>query len=227
MGARFHVARAVACVALVAGVVPARGQSASGPSLEAQLKLDPSRAVLPPNLRFEQVWQSGPMCGPNALFFLLRLNGKAVTFDELRKHLSPPPEGSSLEELRDAAGRWGLEARVLDVKSDALKHVTKPFIAHFRVPPHGNGHYVLVLNMTDTDVETIDGTEGRVVQVHRETFHRYWSGFVIATGTDRSTRVLRALVYAAVGLVGVMLVALRVLKYYRPAARPTGERSGP
>ena len=73
-----------------------------------------------PKLPSEEYWQVGSACGPNALYCMLRIHGKTVNYLELLKFLSPPESGSSLEELRQASGRWGLQTVVFKTNRKGL-----------------------------------------------------------------------------------------------------------
>ncbi len=165
---------------------------------------------LPPELQFERVWQPGPMCGPNALYFLLRLSGRTVNHQELISFLAPPPKGNSLEELQRAAFHWGLQTEVLRTSRRGLANLHLPFIAHVSLPPGDAGHYVLVLSVSDDDLKFIDGTKGIAVSTHPETFYRDWSGYVLSTGTDWSGRLLRLVFYTLLAI----LLALTGLSLY-------------
>ncbi len=160
--------------------------------------------LLPPELRREQVWQTGSSCGPNALYFFLRLHGKNVEHRELMQFLSPPAEGNSLEELRQASARYGLEAKVIKTTRSGIAQVDHPFIAHLNLPPDNRGHYVLVLRSNEHDFVAIDGTNARVVRIHPERFFRHWSGHLLVSGTGLLRRGLTVLVWTEL----VVLIAL-------------------
>lgn len=177
--------------------------------------------TLPPEFRFERVWQAGPNCGANALFFMLRLNGRPVNHQELVKHLAPPKQGSSLEELQQAAQQWGLETKVLRTTPDGIERLDRPFLAHLSLPPNDAGHYLLVLGASGNSFQVIDGTNGSLVQLRRGTFYRHWSGYVLVTGTDWVGPLLRLILYALAG-VFLVLTGLAIYLYWRgrPVARP-------
>ncbi len=168
-----------------------------------------SRESLPAELHFEQVWQAGPMCGPNALFFMMRLNGVPVNHAELLKHLAPPKQGSSMAELQQAARQWGLATEILQTTPSGLDRLHVPFIAHLSLPPNDAGHYLLVLRTNEDSLKTIDGTKGTLLTVRRETFLRHWSGHVLVTGRDWLGSLLRLVFWSLV----VVLVVLSGLTF--------------
>lgn len=188
-----------------------------GPARGDDVSLD----TLPPEFRFERGWQAGPNCGANALFFMLRLNGRPVNRQELIKHLAPPKQGSSLEELQQAARQWGLETKVLRTAPDGVERLDRPFIAHLSLPPNDAGHYLLVLGASGNSFQVIDGTNGSLVELRRGTFYRHWSGYVLVTGTDWVGPLLRLILFvlAAVFLVLTGL-ALYLHRRGRSVARP-------
>ena len=40
-------------------------------------------ATVPESLQLEQPWQTGPYCGPNCLYFLVKLQGRPVSHGEV------------------------------------------------------------------------------------------------------------------------------------------------
>ena len=71
-------------------------------------------------------------CGVNALFILLRLEGRPVTLDRLGSALPPRyPDGYSMAELASAAGSLGLDVEgVRFASGDTV--LTRPAIAFLK-----------------------------------------------------------------------------------------------
>lgn len=57
-------------------------------------------------------WDEGAACGPNALYCLLRIRQSEADYDQILENTAPRAEGSSLEDLRREARRWGLRTTV-------------------------------------------------------------------------------------------------------------------
>jgi hypothetical protein len=132
-------------------------------------------------------------CGANVLYLMLRMHGRPVTFREVEAAVRVGPEGTSLLELRDAAGRFGLPTRVRWCTINDLDRCPLPMIAHFKPIPGpagqatapldqslgGTGHFVLVLEVTADRGKFIDGTHGRIEEFQRERFPGFWSGYIL------------------------------------------------
>lgn len=149
---------------------PAHGGSEPGNSPEADLPR-------------EAFWQVGSVCGPNALYVLLRIHGRPVDYHELLNFLSPPSEGSSFTELRSAAERWGLPLRTYKTDRKGFDQLATPFIAHLEYQELA--HYGLVVGHTDGKVRLFDPEHGAIYTLPDEQFFRAWSGYALARG-DRS-----------------------------------------
>lgn len=179
------------------------------------------KVVVPENLRLELPWQTGPYCGPNCLYFFLRYHGVDVTHEGLIASFGKLEAGTSLWELKTAAEEYGVAADVVQADERALKKLAIPFIAHFNVPA-GEGHFVLVLAVSDTDgVEYVGGSHMETVTTPLAPFVRSWSGYALVPisspwgGSAARAWVLRGL-WFAVGLAGIAIVGL---KRYGPALR--------
>lgn len=107
-----------------------------------------------------QRWQIGSACGANCLYCLLRVYGRVVDYDRLLDLLRPTSEGNSLEELRSAASKYGLETSVYRVRAREVEELRMPVIAHME--DRGIKHYVLVVGMRANLVHLWDVEEGRL-----------------------------------------------------------------
>ncbi len=135
-------------------------------------------AAAPP---MEQYWQMGSNCGPNALYCMLRIHGKPVEYLELLRYLSPPQEGNSLHELRNASALWGLSSCVYRVEKRDISRLDTPFIAHLE--NHGSLHFVLVLGQSRGQVKLWDVEQGIETWISEDKFFRMWTGYALATKT--------------------------------------------
>jgi hypothetical protein len=164
-----------------------------------------------PALPKEEFWQRGPVCGPNTLYCLLRIHDKPVNYHALVAQLAPPDEGSSLEELRLAAERWGLALQAYRIDQKDFDALRTPFIAHLE--RNGKRHYVLVLRRFGTEVEVLDPERGGAHAVNAGEFFRAWTGYALATGTKTPV-----LVWCSVFLleaICLFLISSRLLRTLR------------
>jgi CRP-like cAMP-binding protein len=96
-------------------------------------------------------------CGLASLVMVgLRLEVQ-VSVDQLRQKMAPGPQGLSLQQLCDLAQQVGLPCRAGRVSVDRLGQVKLPAIAHL-----SGGHYVVLHELTETDVVIGDPASGIV-----------------------------------------------------------------
>ncbi len=110
----------------------------------------PERLEVPKQFRLDGTFQSGPMCGPNALYSLLVLSGRNVRYEDVVAKVPLGSRGASLESLKDAAADFGIamEARK-QVAPEDLRRAPKPVLVHLNAPPNndnpdGVDHYVVI-----------------------------------------------------------------------------------
>jgi CRP-like cAMP-binding protein len=114
-------------------------------------------------------------CGLAALAMVgLRL-GALVSVEELRRKVTPGPEGVSLQRLRLLAGEVGLVCQSVRVSPDRLGQVSLPAIAHLN-----DGHYV-VLHELAAGAVVGDPATG-IVTWNREHLTRRYSGALLLFG---------------------------------------------
>lgn len=149
-------------------------------------------------------------CGRNALYMHLRLTGRQPDYDAVTRATPIGPQGTSLLELRDAARRLGVDAAAVTMTREQLIAAPKPVVVYFQQSPFTTqdelptGHYVVVVGTTDTQVQSLDGSTGRL---RTNTWHRFetrWNGYVLTenSGGGFSKRLpwVGSAVMAAVGL---------------------------
>ncbi|MGC8642079.1 MAG: cysteine peptidase family C39 domain-containing protein [Isosphaeraceae bacterium] len=125
----------------------------------------------------EQQGQTRLDCGVNALFVLLRLEGRPISYDRLESALPPrQPDGYSMAELSAAARSLGLPLDgVKFVKGD--KPLDRPVIAFFQNTR--GGHFTVLRPV---------GTTGTMVQVSATSWHLLAEGEGKPLGRGRRDR---------------------------------------
>lgn len=145
-----------------------------------------------------------PDCGMNSLYILLGLNGIHVSLEDL--HVLLPPrsnDGFSLQELRGAANRCGLELWGVRLTRDNLP-LDRPVLAHFGAAQGRLGHYAVLVPVGET---------GTMVQMIDPPFHPKMIDYASMMPAASSIKVLYPLRFWErrrfhVILVGVVLVAV-------------------
>jgi len=132
---------------------------------------------------------------------MLRIHGKAVSYNELLGFLKPPESGNSLEELRIASEKWGLRTLVYRTNPSGFDRLETPFIVHQN--NQSVRHYLLVVSHDDANVTTWNPESGAAETRSRPKFFRAWTGYALATGTKQTFTPMSMLivVQAALALV--------------------------
>jgi hypothetical protein len=176
----------------------------------------PLRGVLAPS-----VDSDSPDCGANSLYVFLRLHGVERSLEAIRNEVRVTAQGASMLELKEAAGRNGLDAAVLNT-SPAELFGRLPAIARLSADGSAEkGHYVVVTRADETLVHLIDGTTGLSNRVARTAFEREFSGYALARrgGQRASVWGLRNVCLAGLGVAQAGALALLGLRGWR-ARRP-------
>lgn len=117
--------------------------------------------------------ESDMNCGVNCVYVVLKsqLPESGVTLTKLEEKLQPGPQGSSLEQLREAVVDSGLHGLAVRTDLELLRSRPRPFafIAHLH-----RGHFVVVADATDDSVRIIDPPRESEVSVAG--FQQEWNG---------------------------------------------------
>lgn len=177
-----------------------------------------SIGVFVPALAGEIGDQPGPTaadvdCGGASLYLLLKLEGQPISFSALTDQLpTRPPEGYSMKQLRDAAGRFGLRLKGLSLRRDP------PFprsTALAFVNRESHGHFLVVrpVGHTGQMVQVFDGLGGPVVMDWTNLRKSSeWTGIVLIP--DRPSWWIR--IPQAIALAGLITITLM---YFRARRR--------
>lgn len=129
------------------------------------------------------------ICGPNALYSLLKCCDLPADYAEIERNLPMESRGVSLLSLKRAAQHFGLQTRVRKYSSESILGLQTPAIAHHYFDMKTNdsdAHYVLLTSITDDDIEFIDGTTGLLQKVSAAKFYSTWSGYVLEPAGNAS-----------------------------------------
>ncbi|MGH7192452.1 MAG: cysteine peptidase family C39 domain-containing protein [Candidatus Saccharimonadales bacterium] len=133
----------------------------------------------------EPHWRSGPYCGVNAAYALLRLLDAETSYEKVRLQISVTGAGSNLMDIRDCLARAGFHAAVVKGSPSDLIRTRTPFIAHFErderqaFAPSDRGHFVVVVAANHRSVRYIDGATATIENQPADNFIRNWSGFML------------------------------------------------
>ncbi len=157
-------------------------------------------------------------CGANALFVLLQLEGRGVSFEQLEEALPPrSPEGYSMAELAMTATSFGLrlEGKRFAKVEDAPN---RPAIAFIKDKDAEDGHFVVVRPIGDTGtmVQIIDPPLAPWVADYARILEaRQWGGKLLIAQEPWIVRNQTALLMTSGGVALVMPLLLSRLQTIR------------
>ena len=181
---------------------------------------NPTGLDVPDKLRFEQKWQGKAHCGINALYAMLRVKGKTVDLGDISTRLVLPESGASLEQIRELAARFGLDAQVIKTTPEQLRSLPMPLILHQAMSEKGKSdrdHFVLVVGLdTDGRYAVIDGTTGMLFYTQPAALESMWSGYaLIADSGIRATGAGTALKVGLISMLGLIVGSQLYLVWLR------------
>jgi hypothetical protein len=170
----------------------------------------------PPELRFEQNFQHGAQCGPNAVFVTLRGHGKPVTLKEVSQVMATGDRGASMEDIKRALEHFGLLCELRkQVSPSELANLPVPLIVHLAVPGSrrdlGADHFAVIGGYdAKQDVHLgIDTTSLTAAKFYPGSLVRTMSGYVLYVVGQQSPGTGAA--GTIIGWIGGTLLVLVVL----------------
>jgi len=154
----------------------------------SQFVLEGSAVDRPPGDAANGGYRDFLKCGPNSLFLFLILTGKPnITLEELQ-NLPASSEGTSLQTLRDAAGRFGVSAEIRRYDYEDVGSMPLPAIGQFKSGPSSLTpyHFSIIYKVDSDRVHVLDGTTGGRSWILRQRLPHFWTGIAMT-----ETRVIR------------------------------------
>jgi hypothetical protein len=200
--------------------------------LPTRVEWPENKAPLPQDLQQFRPFQTGPYCGPNALYLLLRFVGKDVTYEEVLHAFSPGEHGVSLADIKRVADHYGIDSELRKgISADSLASAPMPMILHVsnqvsEKDDAGAGHFILVTGITalrdESSSSTVDGIDSNNIvptRYNMTTLRGRLSGYglVLVPEGSRGRSLLGALCWT---VDGVLVVAIVVVQLRRRGKRP-------
>jgi Peptidase C39 family len=131
-----------------------------------------------------KIWRTtANKCGINAIFLLMRLNHKAVSYEGLERGVPVSTEGTSLADLHRYTRSLGLATRIVKTTPEKLGRYALPAIAHQEEELGNTGHYVIITGLGPDRVELIDGTSAILMTQPMSEFRKRWTGYLLVVDT--------------------------------------------
>jgi len=130
----------------------------------------------------EKIWRTVERDGLNCLYLLLRQDGHAVRYEELRSTLNPDSRQVSLLTLTEVARDFGMPLAVKRCSPSDLATLSSPMIAHVYNVRTSAGGFMLVFHApqdADGKFGVIEPGTARIINLTVDEFRRAWSGLVL------------------------------------------------
>jgi hypothetical protein len=126
------------------------------------------------------------ICGPNCLYMFLAILNCPVAYNDVAGVLPLGRHGVDFLQMRDAARKFGVSCGIRHCRFEELADCTFPVVGHIerrRSREEGDqdsrGHFVIVVDVTNTQVNAIDGTTGEAIAYTHDGFRRLWTGYLL------------------------------------------------
>jgi len=158
-------------------------------------------------------------CGVNALYVLLRLEGRPVTLDRLESVLPKRhPDGYSMAELSAASTALGLDLVGVRFRRGD-KPLRRPAIAFLKQAQAGHFSVLRPVGTTGTMVQVIDPPSAPWIADYDQVFAvRPWTGRILIPRDSWTARPV-ALLLMILAAAGTLAAVIRWLGRPAPAAR--------
>jgi len=165
-------------VAIIVLICPTSGQGT-----------DPDEALNagwaePLNMQCKQAWRDVDHAGFNAIYFLMKVHGKAQTYDQCLRETVAMPLPQTLAEILTTADCLGMPLQPRSLSPQQLDELRLPAIAHLEGDNPAEGWFVVLLQVRDRAVVYLNGSTGTVGKLDKEMFLRRWSGVVATPSTN-------------------------------------------
>jgi hypothetical protein len=139
-------------------------------------------------LFLSQAWNSGPLCGPNALYILGQLEGRTFSLEELQSLTKVDREkGCTLNDLVNAAAALDFPVAARFVSDRELPQVDPPYVLHLAAAEEQPqmGHFVVIFAYRDSDRKfgVIDPGTGEYSYTTAQSLLRSYSGYILVPQT--------------------------------------------
>ena len=130
------------------------------------------------------------LCGPKAVYMLLKLQGHDVHFSDVIEGTTVGSRGVSLINVKDMLAKHGIASDIIKCTPNDLPGLRTPYIMYTYTPkvPSDIGHFVVVTAVTDEAVDVVDAHSGLKERYYIEKLKHssMWDGILIVPHQSRS-----------------------------------------
>lgn len=144
---------------------------------------EPSIRIDSGAFEWKPAWREAGDCGPGALYVLMKLERKNISFDHIKQLLPiDPVHGCSMESLYNASQQMGFPVDIRFVPPSRIMEVPRPFILHGISGIKENiGHFIVVLDIDPKagTLTLIDPSQERFSRNPCDSALQGYSGYVL------------------------------------------------
>lgn len=118
-------------------------------------------------------------CGAACLMSVSAYYNLQIPLSKIRQYASTDTKGTNVLGLIEAAEKLGFIAKGVKGSYDALLKIPKPAIAHLHLKKHNLLHYVVILKVTEKQIDVMDPGTGEITTRKREEFIEDWTGVLV------------------------------------------------
>jgi len=118
-------------------------------------------------------------CGAACLMSVSAYYDLQIPLSKIRQYANTDKKGTNILGLIEAAEKLGFVAKGVKGNYDALLKIPKPAIAHLHLKKQNLLHYVVILKVTEKQIEIMDPGTGEIKTQKREEFIEDWTGVLV------------------------------------------------
>lgn len=124
-------------------------------------------------------WRVPRNDGINCLYLQLRLLNRTISYEKLVSMAGKLPQRNTLSQLADIAAEFDVTMMPQRLTFEQLRTSNVPLIAAMEPDGVGSGTFALPYAASSSQVDYVEGSTVRVLQVSADEFRRSWTGYAL------------------------------------------------
>ena len=118
-------------------------------------------------------------CGAACLMSVSAYYDLLIPLSKIRQYANTDKKGTNVLGMVEAAEKLGFVAKGVKGNYDALLKIPKPAIAHLHLKEKNLLHYVVILKVTEKQIDIMDPGTGEIKKLKKEDFLKDWTGILV------------------------------------------------
>ncbi|HAF27425.1 MAG TPA: peptidase C39 [Bacteroidales bacterium] len=118
-------------------------------------------------------------CGAACLMSVSAHYNLHIPVSKIRQYANTDKKGTNVLGLIEASEKLGFIAKGVKGNYDALLKIPKPAIAHLHLKKRNLLHYVVILKVTEAQIDIMDPGTGEIKKLKKEEFLEDWTGILV------------------------------------------------